>query len=60
MAKADIRLYLDEDVRPMLAEILKMRGYDAVSCIELGKTGTTDEEQMLTAIGEKGRYLHTI
>lgn len=57
MAKKDIRLYLDEDVRPMLAEILRMRGYDAVSCIEMGKTGATDEEQMIAAIREKRSIL---
>jgi predicted nuclease of predicted toxin-antitoxin system len=57
MAREGIRLYLDEDVRPTLAEILRMRGYDAVSCIELGKIGATDKEQMLTAIREERAIL---
>jgi len=57
MEEKDIRLYLDEDVRPMLAEILRMRGYDAVSCIEMGRTGATDEEQMIAAIREKRAIL---
>jgi len=48
-----IKLYLDEDVRPLLAEILRGRGYDVVSCIEKKLIGLSDEEQIKYAIKEK-------
>lgn len=32
-----IRIYLDEDVRPLLAAVLREPGYDAVSAVELGR-----------------------
>ena len=49
---ASIRLYLDEDVRPLLAEILRDRGYDAISAAHARRKGLTDEEQLLFAIKE--------
>jgi predicted nuclease of predicted toxin-antitoxin system len=48
-----IKLYLDEDVRPLLARLLRERGYDAVSAIERKHIGITDEEQILHAINEQ-------
>ena len=53
MAQKSIRLYLDEDVRPLLAEILRSRGYDAVSSVERGQIGAIDEQQMLISIKEE-------
>jgi predicted nuclease of predicted toxin-antitoxin system len=47
---AKIRLLLDEDVRPLLAEILRQRGYDAVHVLELGRTGESDAEQLEFAV----------
>lgn len=41
---AAIRVYLDEDVRPLLAEVLRQRGYDAVSSIELGRMQVADAD----------------
>ena len=35
---AKIILLLDEDVRPMLGEILRQRGYDAVHVLDAGRT----------------------
>ncbi len=57
MAQKSIKLYLDEDVRPLLAEILRSRGYDAVGCVEKGQTGATDKQQMLVAIKEERAIL---
>lgn len=34
-----ITLFLDEDVRPLLAEILRQRGYDVVHVLEVGRGG---------------------
>jgi predicted nuclease of predicted toxin-antitoxin system len=39
-----IRIYLDEDVRPLLATILRERGYDAVSAVELGRLSIPDAD----------------
>jgi hypothetical protein len=53
-----IRLYTDEDVDPQLAEQLQRRGYDAVSCREVGNSnqGLSDEWQLRWAT-EQGRTI---
>ena len=45
-----VKIYLDEDVRPLLAEVLRSRGYDAVSCVERGFFGLSDKEQLNIAM----------
>lgn len=52
-----VKIYLDEDVRPLLAEILRRRGYDVVSCIERKIFGLSDEEQLTIAIKDKRAIL---
>lgn len=47
---AKIALLLDEDVRPVLAEILRQRGYSALHVLELERTGKSDEEQLTYAV----------
>lgn len=43
---AQIKLYLDEDVNPLLAKDLRQRGYDALATSE-GKTlGMSDRDQL--------------
>lgn len=54
---AKITLLLDEDVRPMLAEVLRQRGYDAIHVLELGRTGKSDAEQLAYAVGLKRSVL---
>ena len=54
---AQISLLLDEDVRPILAEILRQRGYDAVHVLELERTGKTDAEQLEYAVSQKRAIL---
>jgi hypothetical protein len=41
-----IRLLLDEDVRPLPAETLRQRGFDARHVAELKRTGFNDAEQL--------------
>jgi len=53
-----IRLYLDEDVRPLLAAVLCERGYDAVSAVELGRIALSDADHFEFAASE-GRMLLT-
>ena len=53
-----IRLYLDEDVSPLLAVVLRDRGFDAVSAHELGRTSLPDSNHLNYATRE-GRVLLT-
>jgi predicted nuclease of predicted toxin-antitoxin system len=46
-------LYLDEDVRVLLAEVLRNRGYDVTHTLEVGRTGKSDEEQLAYAVRRK-------
>lgn len=39
-------LLLDEDVRPLLAEVLRQRGYDAVHVLEIDRGGYSDNDQL--------------
>ena len=57
MENKEVKVYLDEDVRPLLARILRERGYDVISAVEMKRTGLSDEEQILCAIKEKRAIL---
>jgi uncharacterized protein with PIN domain len=52
------KLYLDEDVSPELARLLRAHGYDVVSVHERGSFGVPDEEHLGVASSE-GRTLLT-
>jgi len=39
-----VKVYLDEDVRPLLAQVLKQRAYDVISCLVVNSVGLNDEE----------------
>jgi|SRR3989304_7445163 len=54
---ADIALLLDEDVRVILAEILRQRGYDAIHVLEADRTGKTDPEQLAYAASQQRAIL---
>jgi hypothetical protein len=47
-----LRFLLDEDLSGRIAEGLRLLGVDAVSVHELGRTGLTDEAQLLFASSE--------
>ncbi|RJQ60690.1 MAG: hypothetical protein C4530_07170 [Desulfobacteraceae bacterium] len=53
-----MKLYLDEDISPRIARLLREMGIDAVSAHEAEKTGASDEEQLLEAVGD-GRVMVT-
>jgi predicted nuclease of predicted toxin-antitoxin system len=53
-----IRLYLDEDIYPDLAEAIRQSGFDCQSATEAGKLGRTDEEQLEYAASQ-GRCILT-
>ncbi len=50
---SDISLYLDEDVRVLLAEVLRSRGYKVSHVLEIGKTGKSDSDQLSYAVNHK-------
>ena len=47
-----LKLYLNEDIAPDLAKLLRERGFDAISTYEVGMCGKSDEEQMEFACRE--------
>ena len=53
-----IKLYLDEDVDPLLSEVLRDRGADCLSTKDAGNLGRTDPEQLSFAT-EQGRVILT-
>ena len=52
-----VSVYLDEDIRPLLAKILRDRGYDVISSVEQKIFGLSDEEQLVIAIKQKRAIL---
>ncbi len=53
-----IRLYLDEDVNVLVADLLKARGFDVLTVRDAGQLQASDEEQLAYAVSQ-GRTLVT-
>ena len=52
-----VSLLLDEDVTNQLVPLLRQRGFDIVSVVDLGRTGLTDEEQLIFAASQNRAIL---
>jgi predicted nuclease of predicted toxin-antitoxin system len=45
-----IRLYLDEDVNVLIADLLQARGFDVITARDAGQLHATDAEQLAYAV----------
>jgi hypothetical protein len=52
MRQLFIELYLDEDVDVLLAQLVRARGFSAVTTQEAGRLGATDEQQLFYAASQ--------
>ncbi|MDI6793469.1 MAG: DUF5615 family PIN-like protein [bacterium] len=54
---AKLKLYLDEDLSPVLAKALRSKGFDVISSHETGMNGKSDEEQLKYATSQQRAIL---
>jgi hypothetical protein len=54
---ASIPLLLDEDVRVLLAEVLRERRFDALHVLEIARGGLSDFEQLAYAADQGRAFL---
>lgn len=57
MNRLFIELHLDEDVDVLVAELLRKRGYSAITAREAGTLGEEDGEQLTYAVREQRALL---
>lgn len=48
-----MKFYIDEDISPKVAEIMRKRGIEAVSAHDIGMVGASDEDQFAEAVSRK-------
>jgi predicted nuclease of predicted toxin-antitoxin system len=48
-----IRLYLDEDVNVLVADLLNARGFDALTVRDAGQLQASDEAQLVYAVSQQ-------
>ncbi|NJL62505.1 MAG: DUF5615 family PIN-like protein [Methylacidiphilales bacterium] len=53
MSSLFIRLYLDEDVSVLVADLLNARGFDALTVRDAKQLQASDEEQLLYAVNQQ-------
>lgn len=54
---AAFRLLIDEDVRLLLSETLRRRGFNAQHVVELNRAGLSDSEQLTFAVRQRRAFL---
>lgn len=52
MSRLFIELYLDEDVDVLVADLLRVRGFEASTTQEAGQVGSSDAEQLAYAVSQ--------
>ena len=57
MSKLFIELYLDEDVSVLVAEVLRARGFTALTTREAGQLQNTDVDQLAYAVSQHRTFL---
>lgn len=57
MSRLFIELYLDEDVSVLVADLLRARGFGAMTTVEANLLGSTDAEQLAHAVSERRAFL---
>jgi len=60
VSDSSIAVITDEMITPRLADFLRLRGYDVISCHAVGRAsrGISDPDQLTFAAGQ-GRAIHT-
>ena len=53
MSSFFIRLYLDEDVNVLVADLLNAKGFNALTVREAGQVQASDEEQLVYAVSQQ-------
>ena len=53
MSKLFIELYLDEDVSIVVADLLRARGFIAITTREAGQLGNSDADQLAYTFSQK-------
>lgn len=53
MSRLFIELYLDEDVDVLVADLVRARGFEAQTTLEVGNVGKTDVEQLTYAVNQQ-------
>jgi predicted nuclease of predicted toxin-antitoxin system len=51
------KLYLDEDVDVLLANLVRARGFEVITTVEASQRGKTDVEQMAFAVSQQRALL---
>jgi predicted nuclease of predicted toxin-antitoxin system len=57
LSRLFIELYLDEDVSVLVADLLRARGFGAITTQEAGRLGSNDTEQLRYAVSHSLAFL---